>query len=170
MQPSEVPMAYLIRIEDKEYTGSISRIGASFNILLNGKNIFAEVAGIEKDKLTLIIENRPYQVFLDGENQLTINGESYSFEVIDEQVAKVLKSAPDIGHKKEVTVTAPMPGLVIEVEVNEGDSVKKGQGLLIIEAMKMQNEFKAPRDGIVKKILVQKGQTVNSKDALVVIE
>ncbi len=163
-------MAYFIRIEDKEYIGNISRVGASFNILLDGKNIFAEVADIDKDKLTLIIENKPYQVFLDGESQLTINGETYSFEVIDEQVAKILKSAPDVGHKKEITVTAPMPGLVIDVEVNEGDIVKKGQGLLIIEAMKMQNEFRAPRDGVVKKILVQKGQTVNSKDGLIVIE
>ncbi|MEO0190383.1 MAG: biotin/lipoyl-containing protein [candidate division WOR-3 bacterium] len=163
-------MAYIIRIEDKEYKGNISRVGSSFHILLDGKEVKAEVAAQDKDKLTLIIENKPYRIFLDGENYLTINGESYSFEVIDENVAKVLKSAPDIGHKKEVTVTAPMPGLVIEVEVNEGDIVKKGQGLLIIEAMKMQNEFRAPRDGVVKKILVQKGQTVNSKDGLVVIE
>ncbi len=163
-------MAYIIRIADKEYKGDISRAGASFHILLDGKEVMAEIANLDKDKLTLIVENKPYQIFLDGENQLVISGESYSFEIIDEQVAKILKSGPEAVHKKEVTVTAPMPGLVIEVEVNEGDVVKKGQGLLIIEAMKMQNEFRAPRDGVVKKIMVQKGQTVNSKDALVVIE
>ncbi|MEO0206686.1 MAG: biotin/lipoyl-containing protein [candidate division WOR-3 bacterium] len=157
-------------MEDKEYKGDISRVGASFHILLDGKEVMAEVASLDKDKLTLIVENKPYQIFLDGENQLVISGESYSFEIIDEQIAKILKSAPDTGHKKEITVTAPMPGMVIEVEVSEGDNVKKGQGLLVIEAMKMQNEFKAPRDGIVKKIMVQKGQTVNSKDGLIVIE
>jgi pyruvate carboxylase subunit B len=69
-----------------------------------------------------------------------------------------------------VVVTALMPGLIIEIAVKEGDSVKKGQGLLIIEAMKMQNELKSPKDGIVKKIIVKKGQTVNNNDKLIVIE
>lgn len=163
-------MAYIIKIEDKEFKGDIKKGGNKFYIMLDGREIEAEVANLDRENLTIIIENKPYQIFLDGENQLTINNESYSFEIIDEQVAKILKAGPETVHKKEVTVTAPMPGLVIEVEVNEGASVKKGQGLLIIEAMKMQNEFKAPRDGIVKKIMVQKGQTVNSKDTLVVIE
>ncbi len=163
-------MAYIIKIEDREFKGEIKKSGNIFNIMLDGKEIPVEIANFDSQRLTLIIENRPYEIFLDGNNQLTINGESYSFEIIDEQVARILKSAPESGHKKETIISAPMPGLVIEVEVNEGDVVKKGQGLLIIEAMKMQNEFKSPRDGIVKKIMVQKGQTVNSRDALVVIE
>jgi pyruvate carboxylase subunit B len=63
-----------------------------------------------------------------------------------------------------------MPGLVIEVTVKEGDSVKAGDALLVVEAMKMQNEVKTPKDGVVKKILVQKGKTLNSGDRLVIIE
>jgi len=163
-------MAYIIKIEDKEFKGDITKAGNSFKVLLDGKEFQVEVAQSDEDKLTLIINNKPYQIFLDSDGTLNINGELYNFEVIDEQVAKVLKSGAEVTHKKEAIVTAPMPGLVIEVEVKEGDSVKKGQGLLIIEAMKMQNEFKSPRDGIVKKIMVQKGQTVNSKDVLIVIE
>lgn len=163
-------MAFIIKIEDKEFKGDIRKIGNTFNILLDGKPFDVEIANINKNEITLIIENKPYQIFIDTENLLTINSESYSFEIIDEQAAKVLKSSSITAHKKEITVFAPMPGLVIEVEVKEGDSVKKGQGLLIVEAMKMQNEMKSPRDGIAKKIMVQKGQTVNSKDALVTIE
>uniref|UniRef100_A0A7V0Z687 Biotin/lipoyl-binding protein n=1 Tax=candidate division WOR-3 bacterium TaxID=2052148 RepID=A0A7V0Z687_UNCW3 len=163
-------MAYIIKIEDKEFKGDITKAGNSFKVLLDGKEFQVEFAQFDKDKLTLIIDNKPYQIFLDSDYTLNINGELYNFEVIDEQVAKVLKSGAEVAHKKEAIVTAPMPGLVIEVEVKEGESVKKGQGLLIIEAMKMQNEFKSPRDGIVKKIMVQKGQTVNSKDTLIIIE
>lgn len=163
-------MAYLIKIDDKEFKGDIEKTGNSLKVNLDGKEFLVEIAQIDKDKLTLLIDNKPYQIFKDGENQLNINGEVYTFEIFDESVAKLLKLSPEALHKKEVVVTAPMPGLVIEVEVKEGDAVKKGQGLLIIEAMKMQNEFKAPRDGIVKKIMVKKGQAVNSKDALVVIE
>ena len=163
-------MAYIIKIEDREFKGDITKAGNSFKVLLDGKEFQVEVAQSDEDKLTLIIDNKPYQIFLDSDGTLNINGELYNFEVIDEQVAKVIKSGTEVAHKKEAIVTAPMPGLVIEVEVKEGDSVKKGQGLLIIEAMKMQNEFKSPRDGIVKKIMVQKGQTVNSKDTLIIIE
>ena len=163
-------MGYIIKIEDKEFKGDITKAGNNFKVLLDGREFQVEVAQSDEDKLTLIINNKPYQIFLDSDYTLNINGELYNFEVIDEQVAKVLKSGTEVGHKKEAVLTTPMPGLVIEVEVKEGDSVKKGQGLLIIEAMKMQNEFKSPRDGIVKKIMVQKGQTVNSKDTLVVIE
>jgi len=163
-------MAYIIKIEDKEFKGDITKAGNGFKVLLDGKEVYVEIAQSDKDKITLIIDNKPYQIFLDSDNTLNINGELYNFEVIDEQVVKLLKSGAETTHKKETIVTAPMPGLVIEIEVKEGDTVKKGQGLLIIEAMKMQNEFKAPRDGIVKKILVQKGQTVNSKDTLIIIE
>ncbi len=163
-------MSYIIKIEDKEFKADIAKAGNIFKVLLDGREFRVEVAQSDKDKITLIIDNKPYQIFLDSDDTFNINGELYNFEVIDEQVAKVLKSGTEVTHKKEAIVTAPMPGLVIEVEVKEGDSVKKGQGLLIIEAMKMQNEFKSPRDGIVKKIMVQKGQTVNSKDTLIVIE
>ncbi len=163
-------MAYIIKIEDKEFKGEIKKVGNAFSILVNGKELQAEVVNMDKERLTIIIENKPYQIFFDDENQLTINGESYSFEIMDEQMAGILKTSAETAHKKEITITAPMPGLVIEVEVKEGDSVKKGQGLVIVEAMKMQNEMKSPRDGVVKKIMVEKGKAVNSKDPLVVIE
>lgn len=163
-------MAYILKIEDKEYRGDITKAGNLLNVSLDGNNFQVEIARMDKDHFTLIIDNKPYEIFFETQSQLTINGEVYSFEIIDEQLAKVLKAGPEATHKKEVIITAPMPGLVIEVEVNEGDIVKKGQGLLIIEAMKMQNEFKSPRDGTVKKIMVKKGSTVNSRDPLVVIE
>ncbi len=163
-------MAYIIRIDEKEFKCEVEKKGNVYKIALNGKEIPVEIASTGKDSLTLIIDNKPYQIYLQQDNQLTINAETYSYEVIDEKVAQILKAGPETAHKKEAVVTAPMPGLVIEVEVKEGDMVKKGQGLLIVEAMKMQNEMKAPRDGVVKKVMVQKGQTVNSRDTLIVIE
>jgi len=66
-------------------------------------------------------------------------------------------------------VTAPMPGTVLDVKVAQGASVKKGDLLLILEAMKMENEILAPCDGTVKQVLAAKGASVNSGDALVVI-
>ena len=75
-------------------------------------------------------------------------------------------AAPVAGGEK---VTAPMPGTVLDVKVAQGASVKKGDLLVILEAMKMENEILAPCDGTVKQIVAAKGASVNSGDALVVI-
>ena len=129
-----------------------------------------ELTHKEGDQLALIIDNKPFTVVLESDGHIVVNDEIYSVEIVDEQISKLIKASPERFHKREMAIRAPMPGLIIEVEVKEGDQVKTGQGLLIVEAMKMQNEMNAPSDGVVKKILVEKGQTVNSGDTLIVIE
>ncbi|MCD6524434.1 MAG: pyruvate carboxylase subunit B, partial [Thermococcus sp.] len=68
------------------------------------------------------------------------------------------------------TVTAPMPGKVVRILVSEGQEVKTGQGLLVLEAMKMENEIPAPKDGVVKKIYVKEGDAVNTGDPLIELD
>ena len=67
----------------------------------------------------------------------------------------------------EGAVTAPMPGKILRILVKEGEQVKTGQGLLVLEAMKMENEIPAPKDGVVKKILVKEGDTVDTGQPLI---
>jgi glutaconyl-CoA/methylmalonyl-CoA decarboxylase subunit gamma len=67
------------------------------------------------------------------------------------------------------SITAPMPGSIIEIKVNEGDTVREGDVLLILEAMKMENEVTAPQAGSITRIMVKKGDTVNSGDPLLTI-
>lgn len=67
-------------------------------------------------------------------------------------------------------VVAPMPGNILKVNVNKGDTVKRGQVLLVLEAMKMENEITAPADGKVTDIKVEKGQCISAGDVMVVIE
>ena len=62
-----------------------------------------------------------------------------------------------------------MQGTILEIKVKVGDSVKSGDNLVILEAMKLENEIKAPKDGVVKEIRVSKGQSVNANDALIVL-
>ena len=76
-------------------------------------------------------------------------------------------SAPVPSVGGEGVVTAPMPGKILKILVREGEQVKVGQGLLILEAMKMENEIPSPTDGVVKRILVKEGDTVDTGQALV---
>lgn len=127
---------------------------------------------------------------------ITVNGNEYEVEVEElsngvkeervvsqpsaqpKPTAKAAKTAPKAQEEKKVvnvpegaeTVEAPMPGTILNIDVKEGDQVKAGQILLILEAMKMENEILAPRDGKVAAILTNKGASVNTGDKLVSIE
>lgn len=78
----------------------------------------------------------------------------------------VAKTAPAAGGG---AIVAPMPGTVLRVEVNSGDNVVKGQTLLVLEAMKMENEIMAPADGVIKEVNVTQGVSVNAGDILIVL-
>jgi biotin carboxyl carrier protein len=102
---------------------------------------------------------------------LHVNGWGVQAQVIDERTRAIRamtgSGGPPPGGKP---VRAPMPGLIVRVEVAEGDSVKAGQGVVIMEAMKMENELKAESDGVVARILVEAGQTVEKGAVLVEFE
>ncbi len=116
---------------------------------------------------------------------ITVNGKAYdvAVEEIDGQApvapvaaapaatpapAPAAAPAPTAGEGTKVT--APMPGTILNVLVNAGDSVKKGQTMLVLEAMKMENDIVAPCDGTVTSILAKKGDTVNASDPLATIQ
>ncbi len=163
-------MAYVVKIEDKEFKVELEKKGDMFDVLVDGQRKHVELMHRDKDALLLLIDGRPYRVVLEADDQLIVNDEEYHTEVLDEQIQKLIKASPQSLHKKELILRASMPGLVIDVLVSEGDSVTRDRGLFIIEAMKMQNEMKSSRDGVVKQVFVKKGQTINSGDKLAVIE
>ena len=105
---------------------------------------------------------------------ITVNGVAYSVSVEETAAgaapvaaAPVAAPAAPAGAAGAVAVKAPMPGNILDVKVKAGASVKAGDVLVILEAMKMENEIVAPQDGTVASINVNKGDTVNSGDVLV---
>ena len=103
---------------------------------------------------------------------VTLNGKNYEVEVAEAEatvlsVTNAPAAAPVAGDGEKVL--APMPGTVLGVKVNVGDAVKAGDVMIVLEAMKMENDIVAPCDGTVKQILVQKTSTVNTDDVLAVI-
>ena len=93
---------------------------------------------------------------------VTVNGVAYNVTVEEGTGAPAAAAAP-----VAASVTAPMPGNILDVKVKAGDSVKAGDTLLILEAMKMENEISAPQDGTIASVNVRKGDVVNSGDLLI---
>lgn len=110
---------------------------------------------------------------------ITLNGKVYEVEIEEVKAGQKPKSTvaePKVECKKEVAATeageaveAPMPGTIVNINVKNGDTVKKGQVVAILEAMKMENEIVAPIDGTVVSVDVEKGQNVNLGDSLLQI-
>ncbi|MBI4551164.1 MAG: biotin/lipoyl-binding protein [Candidatus Latescibacteria bacterium] len=99
-----------------------------------------------------------------------IDGVVYDVAVESASVARLRGAVKRHHRTAPQTITAPMPGRVLAVEVAVGDAVTAGQGVVIIEAMKMENELRAHADGRVKEVRVQPGDAVNKGDVLVVLE
>ena len=100
---------------------------------------------------------------------ISFHGHSYEVKIVD---PKRLRSGQnsDRHHHGVAEILAPMPGKVVRVHTEAGAIVEKGAGVVVVEAMKMQNEMKSPREGVVVSINVKPGDTVNAGDVLAVIE
>lgn len=103
-----------------------------------------------------------------GGLRATLDGRPVALSVLDELRAQALGSQGEAAGSG--TLTADIPGLVVEVRVAEGQSVRKGEPVIVVEAMKMQNELAAGVTGVVTRVAVAAGRTVNPGDVLVVIE
>jgi biotin carboxyl carrier protein len=100
-----------------------------------------------------------------------VNNNAYKVEISDELDALIVKLGFQIGAVKTINkIKAPMPGLIIETIAAAGNEVKKGDALLILEAMKMENVLTSPRDGVIKAIKVNKGNTVEKNQLLIEFE
>jgi biotin carboxyl carrier protein len=146
-------------------------------VMLNGHTVNADVVKLDKNKFHVIINNSSYNIELlakdeNAKNQtILVNGQKQSVEIKDkyDDLLKQLGMDKLMGNKANL-LKAPMPGLVLKVLVSEGQVVKKGDGLLILEAMKMENIIKASSDGIVKKIHIEEKNIVDKNQKMIEFE
>ena len=120
------------------------------------------------DTLSLLIAGRSYEIRRDnGSGEVILQGERFPVEVRD---LRSLRSRRAVGEEHgPKKLVAPMPGKIVRVLVEEKSEVEAGQAIIVVEAMKMQNELKSPKKGIVSRLLVSEGAAVNAGDALAVI-
>lgn len=111
------------------------------------------------------------QDFFRREYTVKINSEAYNVEISNELDLLIEEMGLSLGNAQATNVVkAPMPGLILDVTVKEGDEVKEGDYLLVLEAMKMENSLTAPKDGVIKTVTVQVGETVEKNQLLIELE
>lgn len=141
---------------------------------LNGKDIAVDLLQNSETSFHILKDNRSYNVEIVSQNeeeksfQIKVNGTIYSVSVKDKYDELLHQLGLDKAMSSKVSnVKAPMPGLVLNILVEEGAEVKKGDALIVLEAMKMENILKSPADGKVKKISVKKGVAVEKNQVLI---
>ncbi|MEW5939988.1 MAG: biotin/lipoyl-containing protein [Chloroflexota bacterium] len=165
-------MKYITTLDGKEYNIEIID---ERHISIDGRVLsvnFESVSG--QPVYSLIIDGKSFESYVyeteDG-MQVLLRGRLYTLTVEDER-EKRLRAAAGAGAADtgEFHLKAPMPGLVVAVSVNDGDQVEKGQTLVILESMKMQNELKSPKAGKVSRIRVKPGEKVEQRQTLLSVQ
>jgi biotin carboxyl carrier protein len=148
--------------------------GAHFTAMIDGKEIAGDFLDLGHGRYHLLVNDRSFRVTVLRQNReeksftLSVNSERYEVSLKDKYDELLHKLGMDTLASSRVNhIKAPMPGMVLRILVNEGDEVKKGDALIVLEAMKMENILKAPGDGTVKKITATKGSPVEKNQLLI---
>lgn len=163
-----ITMKYIATVEGRQF---IVEVVDEKHISVDGRVYEVDFESVSGQPVySLIVNGRSHEAYIyQGEEnwQVLLQGRLYPVTVEDEREKRLRAAAGGgVAETGEFHLRAPMPGLVVTVPVAEGQEVKKGQVILILESMKMQNEIKAPRDGVVGRIRVKAGESVEQKQTL----
>lgn len=160
-----------IRIDGKKRVVEIGRQNEVWVFRVDGEAVDADVAEIAPGVYSILLAGRSFEARVAPRGaRLTVEVGSrrMAADVIDPRRWRSERREVEREGKQEIA--APMPGKVVRVLVGQGKPVEAGQGILVLEAMKMQNEVKSPKSGTVERLLVKEGQAVNAGDALAVVD
>jgi biotin carboxyl carrier protein len=167
----EFTVRYYARIGESEYIIDIEENGT---VLVDGEQVAVNLAeGGVNVLYSVLIDGASHEVLIEPSHHdyvVTLKDEQYQVQIEDERTRRLNAHRKLALPQGDISVTAPIPGLVVNVLVEEGQEIAEGQSLVILEAMKMENELRAVRPGKVKMIKVAAGQRVNSGDVLLVVE
>lgn len=167
-------MTFIAKLGEKTHTVEIEEVDKSFyRVTVDGNEILVDGRKTGLRNYSLIVNHRSFEVDVDvaeDEYRVLVDGRSYHIHLVDERRIRLggLQAGIQLQGRQEVSV--PMPGKVIAVLVSEGERVEKGQGLVIVEAMKMENEVRCPITGEVKELRVKAGETLEAGTVLIVVE
>ena len=161
-------MKYITIVEDKQF---LVEIIDEKHVSVDGKVYEVDFESVSGQPVySLILDGKSHEAYVaPGDNnwEVLLRGRLYPATVEDEREKRLRSAAGGgVAETGEFHLRAPMPGLVVTILVEEGQPIKKGQVLLILESMKMQNELKSPRDGTLGRVRVKPGETVEQKQTL----
>ena len=165
-------MIYEVSIDGEPHRLELERGENAWQCWLDGDEVQMDAILTRPDVLSVIIGGKAYEIKRERtatDLHLWVGPVRYAAEVRDPRSLRSRKGAAgdDKGPRKLI---APMPGKVVRVLVAEHSAVETGQSILVMEAMKMQNEIKSPKNGTVQKIVATQGSTVNAGDVLAIVE
>ena len=164
-------MTYDVTINGKRYRLELNRADGGWSCRLDGRAVEVDVVLARPDVLSIRIGNRAYEVKCErvaSDLHLWVGSQRFAVQVRDPRSFRGRAGVvDDRGPRK---LTAPMPGKVLRLLAGPGSEVEAGAGVLVVEAMKMQNEIKSPKKGTIQKILVSEGAAVNAGDVLAIVE
>jgi biotin carboxyl carrier protein len=155
-------LKFVARHEGKDVEIEVERHGSGYRVRIGDRWLEADFVGAGRHVHSLRLQDGTQYSLLHhregSEHHISLSGSTFEVEVIDPLSLKRKRREDEMGSGG--IVKALMPGRVVRVLVNQGDAVQKGGGLLILEAMKMENEIVAPVAGVVDQIFVKPGDTV----------
>ena len=153
----------------RTHTIDLERMGDQWRIVLDGEPVNTDVVEIAPNTLSILIRGESHEIRVarssDGLLKVQTGLREFSAEVSDQRSWRGRR----LGHVEvegRQQITAPMAGKVVRLLVKSGEKVEVGQGLLVVEAMKMQNEIRSTKSGTVERLLAQEGQPVNAGEIL----
>jgi biotin carboxyl carrier protein len=163
---------YYVTVKGKERVVDITEHDDRLEVRLDDRPVEADLTLLHDSSLhSLLLDGHSREMILDRESDrvfVSLDGERIEARVQDD-VSRALEAFHGPSHAGPSDVTAPMPGVVVDIPVNVGDEIEAGKPVIVVEAMKMQNELASEADGIVAEIRVAPGDTVVGGDVLVVL-
>lgn len=164
-------MKFRVKIGNEERGVELRRAGGAWECAVDGERRAVDVVEAAPGVFSLLLDGQSFLVHVER------LGESYRVHTRDADLVAAVenprqwagRSGQALGLAGRQEVTAPMPGKVIRVLVEEKQGVEEGQGLVVVEAMKMQNEIPSPKKGVVERVLVREGDTVEYGASLLVV-
>jgi biotin carboxyl carrier protein len=165
-------MELQFNIDQKIHKVEIDSKDGKFLVRLGGKQYHVDSQRISENCLSLLVDGKAYTVFVAEDKTkryISVQGEQFCIE--EAKAETQTQAVADASTLKGIpTISSPMPGKIVKILVREGDKVRKNQGLVIVEAMKMENEIRSPGAGIVKKINFDEGNLVDTADPIIELE
>lgn len=166
-------MKYFVNVAGRPLEVEVVERAGQLKVSVGGEPVVCDYAEVDRaGQVALLFEGSCYAVSIAGSQNdydVTVAGHRYNV-VIEDEREQAAHAAERAKHKGGGVIKAVMPGVIVELSAAEGDVVAEGQALLILEAMKMQNEISAPGEGRIKRVFVEPGEAVAAGAKLVELE